>query len=263
MGKVLMDLLQSQPATDPAASFNLMGAIHRPRSASSDNSEIGKSLSVQQQLQQFSHPVDVIIDFSRPDFAMEVAEQCAKNHIAFVSGTTGFTNNQLEHLKQLSQQTPILYSANMSIGVNTSFSLVRLMTQLLGDYADIEIIEAHHQHKIDAPSGTALLYGEVIAEQQGKKLSDVATFNRFEQNTARQKGTIGFSSIRSGEIVGEHEILFGMAGEQLGLKHRAYSRSVFASGAINAAHWLMGKPAGWYKMEDVLDIQTKLKKLLG
>ncbi|NVJ65499.1 MAG: 4-hydroxy-tetrahydrodipicolinate reductase [Gammaproteobacteria bacterium] len=192
---------------------------------------------------------EVIIDFSLPAHSMATLEQAVKAQRPMVIGTTGFSDQQLTQIHEAAQTIPIMLSANYSLGVNALLALARQTTQLLGTQSDIEIFEAHHKHKIDAPSGTALAIGEAIAETQGKKLNDIA---QYERSGKREAGEIGFSVMRAGEIIGTHEVIFALNGELLTLKHEAQSRQCFAQGAIEAAKWLVKQPAGLYDMQKLL-----------
>ena len=169
-----------------------------------------------------------------------------------VIGTTGLTPEQLDHLNSIAQRTPIFVSPNMSVGVNLSMHLIRLAAEALGDTVDVEVIEAHHRHKIDAPSGTALRIGEVLAEALHRDLATDAIYGREGITGARERNTIGFSTVRGGDIVGEHTVLFAGEGERLEITHRAHSRTNFAQGALRAAEFIVAQPAGWYDMSDLL-----------
>ncbi len=253
MGQSLISLLHSQSqrsasvSSDEQKSINLIGFLGR------EANHLNK-LPIAVSLSDFSETVHCVIDFSLPDFSLKIASECADKGIAFVSGTTGFSPEQMDRLKSYSTKIPVLWSANMSLGVNLALALAKLMTQVIGDEADIEIIEAHHRHKIDAPSGTALRLGEAIASEKGAPLSELAEYDRHLSNEPRKEGAIGFSSIRAGEIVGEHQVQFEMEGEQLTLQHKAYNRSIFAKGALKAAMWIVDKPSGMYCMNDVLGL---------
>jgi 4-hydroxy-tetrahydrodipicolinate reductase len=197
---------------------------------------------------------DVLIDFSLPDSCLDNVRYCAANNKAVVIGVTGFTDNQLQELTALSERTPIVLAPNMSVGVNLLFHMLKQASSVYGDTADIEIIETHHRDKVDAPSGTALKIGEVIANAQGKSLDQCAVFNRNELREPRHKGSIGFASIRAGDVVGEHTVLFAAEDERLEITHKASNRMTFAKGALRAAGWLNEQPNGLYSMQDVLGL---------
>jgi 4-hydroxy-tetrahydrodipicolinate reductase len=198
---------------------------------------------------------DVVIDFSRPIATMPVVTECVKQRRPLVIGTTGFSDEIRAQIVAAGQHTAIMMSPNMSVGVNLLFALARIATQSVGLNADAEIIEAHHRHKVDAPSGTALRLGEVVAQARGRTLADVRAPVRDGHTGARAVGSIGFSVIRAGEIVGDHTLLLATDNEHLEIRHQAFNRMSFADGALRAAHWLQGKAAGFYDMDDVLGLR--------
>ena len=195
----------------------------------------------------------VLIDFSLPDYSILSLQQAVSARVPMVIGTTGYSPEQLETIKQAAQSIPIVLAANYSVGVNSLIGLVKQATQLLGEMADIEIFEAHHKHKKDAPSGTALALGDAVAEEKGQKLEDIAEWTRHGE-APRKEGSIGFSVVRAGDIVGTHEVVFALNGEMVTLRHEAQSRQCFASGAVIAAKWLSKQGAGLYNMQDVLGL---------
>ena len=208
--------------------------------------EIAETLSVQS--------VDVVIDFTLPDSTLANAKLCADAGVPIVIGTTGFSEDQLATLDGSLASVASCRAANFSTGVNLAYRLLSIAAEVMGADADIEIYEAHHKHKIDAPSGTALAMGQAITDAMGTSLNDVATYDRSSVREAREPGSIGFSVTRSGDIVGEHTVMFGTEGERLEITHKASSRNAFAAGALRAAHFLRGKPAGSYSMADVLGL---------
>ncbi|MBN3859172.1 4-hydroxy-tetrahydrodipicolinate reductase [Neisseriaceae bacterium PsAf] len=197
---------------------------------------------------------DVLIDFTRPEATLSYIPLCVDKKIAMVIGTTGFSASEKEVIDKSTQSIPIVFSPNFSIGVNLTFALVGLATRTLQSGYDIEIIEAHHRHKVDAPSGTALRIGEVIAENKNVKLEDVAVYSREGHTGERDPNAIGFATIRGGDIVGDHTALFATDGERIEITHKASSRLTFANGAVHAACWLQDKSKGLYSMQDVLNI---------
>jgi 4-hydroxy-tetrahydrodipicolinate reductase len=196
--------------------------------------------------------IDVLIDFTVPAATLHHAEQCAAAGVAMVIGTTGFTPEQEAHLQAATATIPVCKASNFSTGVNIAFQLLAQAAKAMGDDVDIEIVEAHHRHKIDAPSGTALSMGEVIATTLGRDLRDVAVYGREGQTGARDRQTIGFATIRAGDVVGDHTVIFAAEGERLEITHKASSRMAFARGAVRAAHWLAQQEPGRYDMQDVL-----------
>lgn len=197
---------------------------------------------------------DVAIDFSIPAATSAHLAACVRQRCAVVLGTTGLGEQQIQDLKASAGAVPIVYGRNMSIGVLVFTELAKLAARLLGPEADIEIIETHHRNKVDAPSGTALQLGEAIAVEQGLKLDDVAVFDRFSARAPRRQGSIGFSAVRAGSIVGDHTVLFALSEEIVALEHRALDRGTFARGAVRAARWVVGRTPGLYDMGDVLGL---------
>jgi len=199
--------------------------------------------------------LDVLIDFAPPDAALANARLCAESGKALISGTTGFTPEQAQQFAATTQDIALCQSANFSTGVNLAYNLLAQAAAVLGDDADIEIAETHHRHKADAPSGTALAMAEVLADVRGSKLSDIGEFGRAGQSSLRAPGTIGFSVMRCGDVVGEHTVVFASEGERLEITHKASSRMAFARGAVRAAKWIMNKGPGRYDMQDVLGLK--------
>jgi 4-hydroxy-tetrahydrodipicolinate reductase len=194
----------------------------------------------------------VAIDFTAPAATKGHLAVCARQGCALVLGTTGLSGSDEDALREAALQIPIVYSRNMSIGVFALTEAARLVTRLIGQDADIEITEAHHRHKIDAPSGTALHLGESIAEELGQPLQELASFDRQADRGVRRPGSIGFASIRAGNIVGEHTVLFALEDEILRLEHGALDRATFARGALRSARWAAGRLPGLYGLRDVL-----------
>lgn len=199
---------------------------------------------------------DVLIDFTTTEASLRHVEACRERGVALVLGTTGFGNEALRSIEEAAGQIALCRSSNFSTGVNLCFKLLADAARALGDTVDIEIIEAHHRHKVDAPSGTALSMGQVVAEALGRSLEADAVYHREGHTGARDRREIGFSTIRGGDIVGDHTVLFAADGELVEISHRASSRMAFASGAVRAARWLAGRPAGLYDMQDVLGLRS-------
>ena len=197
---------------------------------------------------------DVLIDFSRPEGTLAVLPLCLKHGKAIVIGTTGFTPEQKAEVVAASKQIPICMSANYSIGVNVTLRLLELAAKTLGDGYDVEIVEAHHKHKIDAPSGTALRMGEAVAAGLGRDLNECAVYERYGNTGARDGKTIGFATIRGGDVVGDHTVMFLGDGERIEISHKATNRMHFSNGAIKAAAWLSGRSPGLCEMRDVLGL---------
>jgi 4-hydroxy-tetrahydrodipicolinate reductase len=199
---------------------------------------------------------DLLIDFTRPEPTVEHLEICRRQGKRMVIGTTGFDARQRSRIEEIAKEIPIVLAPNMSVGVNLSLKLLEIAAKVLGDDVDIEVIEAHHRHKVDAPSGTALRMGEVVAKALGRDLTECGVYERYGHTGERDRKTIGFSTIRAGDIVGEHTVMFAADGERIEITHKASSRMTFANGAVRAALWLTGKPAGLYDMQDVLELNT-------
>lgn len=198
--------------------------------------------------------VDVVVDFTLPEATLEHVEWCRRRGRRIVIGTTGFEAAQRQRIEDAARDIPVVMAPNMSVGVNLCFRLVELASRTVGATSDIEIIEAHHRHKADAPSGTALRLGEKAAAALGRDLDEVAIYERRGHTGQRPDGAIGFATVRAGDIVGEHTVLFAGEGERIEITHKAGSRLNFAGGALRAAAWLMEKEAGLYDMQDVLGL---------
>ncbi|MDF2153327.1 4-hydroxy-tetrahydrodipicolinate reductase [Vibrio sp. CAU 1672] len=197
---------------------------------------------------------DVIIDFTAPASTLANLELCQQHAKSIVIGTTGFSEQERMVIDEAAKQIPVVMAPNYSVGVNLVFKLLEKAARVMGDYCDIEIVEAHHRHKVDAPSGTAIGMGEAIAEAMGNQLSDVAVYAREGITGERSRDEIGFATIRAGDIIGEHTAMFADIGERVEITHKATDRMTFANGAVKAAVWLNSKSAGFYTMTDVLGL---------
>ena len=197
---------------------------------------------------------DVLIDFTTPEATLQHLALCQQNRKAMVIGTTGFSELQHQRIANSGETIPIVFAPNMSIGVNLCFNLLEQAARVLGDDVDIEIIEAHHRHKKDAPSGTALKMGEIVAQTLDRNLQQVALYGREGMGEERDRKTIGFSTVRAGDIVGDHTVIFAGLGERVEITHKASSRMTFAIGAVRAANWIADKGPGLYSMRDVLNL---------
>jgi len=198
---------------------------------------------------------EVLIDFTRPEPTLANLEACRRAGRRMVIGTTGFSAEQKAVISAAASDIPVVFAPNMSVGVNLCLKLLDTAARVLGDEVDIEVIEAHHRHKVDAPSGTALRMGEVVAEALGRDLKDCAVYGREGYTGERDRRTIGFETIRAGDIVGDHTVLFAGSGERVEITHKASSRMTFANGAVRAAVWIMEQKPGLYDMLDVLDLR--------
>ena len=254
MGKTLIEAVQQADGAQLSAAIDradssLVGADVGELVA---QGKIGVNLSgdLNAVLDQF----DVLIDFTHPSVTLKNLEICRAAGKAMIIGTTGFSPQEKQLLAEAGKQIPIVFAANFSVGVNLCLRLLDTAARVLGDDVDIEIIEAHHRHKVDAPSGTALRMGEVVANALGRDLQKVAVYGREGQTGARERETIGFATVRAGDVVGDHTVLFAADGERVEITHKASSRMTFAKGAVRAALWLQGRQPGLYDMQDVLGL---------
>lgn len=197
---------------------------------------------------------DVLIDFTQPAATLRYLAFCCQHGKPMIIGTTGFTQAEQQTIQKSAEQIGIVFAANFSVGVNLMLKLLEKTAMLLGRSSDIEIVEAHHRHKVDAPSGTALAMGKVIADTLGWDLQQCAVYGRKGYIGERDQQSIGFATLRAGDIVGEHTALFASQGERLEISHKASSRENFALGALRAAHWIVHQPVGLYDMRDVLSL---------
>lgn len=254
MGKTLIE------AIGQAEGALLTAAIERPESSlvGSDAGELAgigrNAVVVQDSLRKVLDDFDVLIDFTHPSTTLVNLELCREAGKAMVIGTTGFTDEQKQLLAAAAADIPVVFAPNFSVGVNLCLKLLDMAARVMGDEADVEIIEAHHRHKVDAPSGTALRMGEVVADALGRNLNEVAVYGREGQTGARDRQTIGFATVRGGDVVGDHTVLFASEGERVEITHKASSRMTFARGAVRSALWLDGRAAGLYDMQDVLSL---------
>ncbi len=198
---------------------------------------------------------DLLIDFTIPEATLLNLEVCRSASKKMVIGTTGFSDEQKQILHVAAEQIAIVFAPNMSVGVNLCLKLLEMAASVLGDDVDIEIVEAHHRHKVDAPSGTALRMGEVIADTLGRDLKECAVYGRQGRTGERDPKTIGFETIRAGDIVGDHTVMFAGIGERVEISHKASSRMTFANGATRATAWLSEKEKGIYDMQDILGLK--------
>jgi len=256
-GRMGLCLIKAAVLNDKA---QLTSAVSRPESAAvgKDAGELAGigtlGIQVAADLASVLDQFDVLIDFTRPDTSMALIEQCRQAGKKLVIGTTGYSEAQKAEINKAAEDIAIVIAPNFSVGVNLTLKLLEMAAKIMGDYTDIEIIEAHHRHKVDAPSGTALRMGEVIAETLGRDLKDCAIYGREGHTGERERKTIGFSTIRAGDIVGDHTVLFADEGERVEITHKASSRMTFANGAVRAAVWLQNKNIGLYDMQDVLGL---------
>jgi 4-hydroxy-tetrahydrodipicolinate reductase len=234
--------------------FGRMGQTIIKAIEQTDGMALGVKLDKGDDLNAVLDQFEVLIDFTRPEATLDYLAICLSANKAMVIGTTGFDDAGLAVINSAAKKMPVVFAPNMSVGVNLSLKLLDMAARVIGDDSDIEIVEAHHRYKVDAPSGTALKMGEVVANALGRDLSKCGVYGREGIEEPRNKETIGFSTIRGGDVVGEHTVSFFMEGERVEITHKASSRMTFANGAVRAANWLKGEPAGLYSMKDVLKI---------
>jgi 4-hydroxy-tetrahydrodipicolinate reductase len=252
MGRAVIQAALATPGV------HLVAAIDRK-----DNEELGEDVAavvgqapigvtVGYVIDPAAEPFEVLIDFTQPEATLAALELCRASKKAMIIGTTGFSPAQRQVIEDAAREIPVCTAANFSIGVNVVLSLLGDAARLLGDSYDVEIVEAHHRHKADAPSGTALAMGEEVARTLGRNLKTCAMYGREGQTGAREKHTIGFATVRGGDVVGDHTVMFLGEGERVEIAHKATSRLNFAQGALRAACWLAGRKPGLYTMQDVL-----------
>ncbi len=254
MGRMLVQAVQTNPAVKLAAAIEFPQSPLLGVDAGSLAGIEDQGVAIVGSLDE-ADGFDVLVDFTRPEPSLSALAFCQAQQRRMVIGTTGFSAEQRELIQAASREIPIVMAANYSVGVNLSLKLLELAARTLGDTVDIEVIEAHHRHKVDAPSGTALAMGEAVAGALDKNLKDVAVYARQGHTGERVPGSIGFSTIRAGDIVGEHTVMFVADGERVEITHKASSRMTFADGAIRAAQWLGSRQNGFYDMQDVLALR--------
>ncbi|MCP4992189.1 MAG: 4-hydroxy-tetrahydrodipicolinate reductase [Gammaproteobacteria bacterium] len=255
MGKSLIeavtlnDLLKLTAATEHPGN-SLLGAD------AGELAGVGRlNVPITDSLEKWVDDFDLLIDFTTPAATLDHLAFCRANVRRMVIGTTGFSEAQKAELQAAAEEIAIILAPNMSVGVNLCFKLLDLAARVLGSDADIEVIEAHHRHKVDAPSGTALRMGEVVANALGRDLGECAVYGREGVTGERERKTIGFETIRAGDIVGEHTVMFAVPGERVEITHKASSRMTFANGAARAAAWVMQHESGLFDMQDVLGLR--------
>jgi len=254
MGKVLSE------ACDQHEKLSLAGGTVRPGSGFIGQDAgaliLGRSIGapIAEHLDVFEASGCGLIDFTTPELLSPNLGWCVTHQVPMVIGTTGLSEAERQQIDQASAHIPIVFAPNMSVGVNVMQRLIRLAAELVGEHSDIEVIEAHHRHKKDAPSGTAVRLGEVLADAMGWDLDDVAVYGREGITGERPHRQIGFETIRAGDVFGDHTVLFAADGERIEITHKASSRMTFAKGAVRALAWLHDKPAGLYSMDDVLGL---------
>ena len=256
MGKALIE------ACAQTEGVNLTVATEHPSSSliGTDAGEVagvGKTgVTIAATLDEAANDFDVLIDFTRPEACLLHLNWCVAHGKKIVIGTTGFDDAGKAAIAKAAEKISVVFAPNMSVGVNLCLKLLDMAARVLGDSADIEIMEAHHRHKVDAPSGTALRMGEVVANALGRDLKECAVYGREGVTGERDRQTIGFATVRAGDVVGDHTVLFADVGERIEITHKASSRMTFAKGAVRAAGWLHDKQTGLFDIQDVLGLKA-------
>lgn len=255
MGRMLIQAIIDNPNTTLAAAIDHKDSslIGVDAGELVGNGKLGVDLTAD--LEAVVADIDVLIDFSLPQATEQNVQTCQKHGTAMVIGTTGLNDEQNALVDAASKEIAIVYAGNYSTGVNLSLKLIEMAAKAFGDTADIEVIEAHHKHKVDAPSGTAYMMAEAAAAGRGQNLKDVAVYGREGQTGARPQGEIGIHAIRGGEIIGDHTVMFIADGEMVEITHKARERMTFAAGAVRAATWAVSQPASLNDMQDVLGLK--------
>ena len=255
MGRMLIEAVANNPQTTLAAAIERSGSslvgVDAGELVGLEKSGVALSDNLQDELSK----IDVLIDFSLPDSTENNVQLCAANKVAMVIGTTGLSDAQEEALNAACEQIPVVYAGNYSTGVNVSLKLIEMAAKAFGETADIEVIESHHKHKVDAPSGTAFMMANAAAEARGQNLKEVAVYGREGHTGERKPGSIGIHAIRGGEIIGDHSVMLIADGEMVEIKHHARERMTFAAGAVRAATWVIDQTPGRYDMQDVLGLK--------
>ena len=255
MGRVLVEAAKHDEYIQLSAAIERQGSTLIGADAGELAGVGTMHVSINDSLDAVKNDFDVLIDFTSPESTMKHVDWCKDNDKGIVIGTTGFSEEQKESIADAANTTRIVLAPNMSVGVNLMWKLLETAAQVIGEQSDIEIIETHHRHKKDAPSGTALKMGEVIADTLNRDLEKCAVYGREGITGERDKGTIGFATIRAGDVIGDHTALFATLGERLEITHKSSSRMTYANGAMRAATWLINQNAGLYDMQQVLGLK--------
>jgi 4-hydroxy-tetrahydrodipicolinate reductase len=254
MGRMLVEAIAKAADAELAGALDVAGS---PALGLDAAAVLGRpaGVAIESDLARALSGARCLIDFTRPEGTLKHLAYCAEHGIAMVIGTTGFDDAGKAAIRKAAEKTAIVFAPNMSVGVNVTLKLLQMAAKSLSEGYDIEIIEAHHRHKVDAPSGTALKMGEVIADALGRDLKQCAVYGREGVTGERDPSTIGFATIRGGDIVGDHTVLFAGDGERIEISHKSGSRVTYANGALRAARFLADKTSGLYDMQDVLALE--------
>ena len=254
MGRMLIEAIRNAPDAVLAGALDVTGA---PGLGSDAAAFLGEDsgVPISDKLELALSDADYLIDFTRPEGTLKHLEYCAAHGIKVIIGTTGFDDAGKAAIAAAAQHTAVVFAPNMSVGVNVTMKLLEMAAKSFAEGYDIEIIEAHHRHTVDAPSGTALQMGEVVANALGRDLKEVGVFARVGVTGERDPSSIGFAAIRGGDIVGDHTVLFAGIGERIEISHKSSSRVTYANGSMRAARFLAGRDSGLYDMQDVLGLR--------
>lgn len=254
MGQMLIEAVRAADDCRLGGALDMAGSPALGQDAGAFSGQ-STGVLITSDLRQGLKGCDVLIDFTRPEGTLEHLRVCRELGVSAVIGTTGFTDAQKAEIAEASQHIAIMMAPNMSVGVNVTLKLLEMAAKALSTGYDIEIVEAHHRHKVDAPSGTALKMGEVIADALGRDLKECAVYERYGVTGERDPSSIGFATIRGGDIVGDHTVLFAGTGERIEISHKSSSRVTYAQGSLRAARFLAGHKAGLFDMFDVLNLK--------
>ena len=254
MGRALLEAIAAAPDLRLGAALERAGSPYLGKDA---GELIGGhfGVTVSEEVGAALKQANVLIDFTRPEATLHHIDACVKAGVGLVIGTTGFDEAGKQAIHRAAESVPVVFAPNMSVGVNLTFKLLDIAARILNEGFDIEIVEAHHRHKVDAPSGTALRMGEVVAEALGRDLKTHAVYGREGVTGERNPSTIGFATVRGGDIVGDHTVMFAGIGERVEISHKASSRMTFALGALRAARFMAGRKHGLFDMQDVLGLR--------
>ena len=251
MGRTLIEAVLAAPDAELAAALEVPGSPLLGKDAGELVGVPGQ-VAISADFDAALAQADCLIDFTRPEGTLRHLEICRKRGVHAVIGTTGFSTEQKLAIQDVARDIPVVFAPNMAVGVNAVFKLLDVAARILSEGYDVEVIEAHHRHKVDAPSGTALRMGEVVAAALGRSLADCAVYGREGHTGERPATQIGFSTIRGGDIVGDHTVLFAGTGERIEITHKSASRMPYAQGSLRAARFMRGRTKGLYDMQDVL-----------
>jgi len=254
MGRMLIEAIQYAPDARLAGALDVEGSPYVGQDAGAF-AGILTGVMIETDIGRGLHNADVLIDFTRPEGTLRHLAHCAEHGKRMVIGTTGFDDAGKAAIRAAAEQTAVVFAPNMSVGVNVTLKLLDMAARSLSEGYDIEIVEAHHRHKVDAPSGTALKMGEVIADALGRDLKDCAVYGREGVTGERDPSTIGFATVRGGDVVGDHTVMFLGTGERIEISHKSSSRVTYAHGSLRAAHFLADKASGLFDMQDVLGLK--------